>query len=375
MRNFTRLILVVTFFSLSTITWAQVGIGIADPNPAAVLDLTADSTGVLFPRINNSAVLDTATGLFFYATDDNRFYFFNGTNWQCVNPFISSAPGNARLNGDLTMQGNVVVEPESKFIGYGTVPVGGIMMWSGDPTILPAEWALCDGNGTYKDISNIIRDIPDLRGKFVVGFDPDLPNYNSTWNEGGQKSFVLTKDNIPEHNHTINHNHSLNDPGHIHQIHTSRDGGNGEISKQDSHNSVDKPTKSATTGITINAYNGNSGIWGTNIYTPPVTETNLEGNPCKYNITKVGCTDLRPYTNYLMESNCNGFHPFIKPPNPPGIDNPDYFASTTNEPLCKNADYNPDYGDITEIEPGYWGVVSVDNRPPYFVVAYIIRVK
>lgn len=41
----------------------------------------------------------------------------------------------------------------------GTIPIGGIIAWSGAEEDIPADWALCDGNnGT-----------PDLRDRFLVG--------------------------------------------------------------------------------------------------------------------------------------------------------------------------------------------------------------
>jgi microcystin-dependent protein len=47
----------------------------------------------------------------------------------------------------------------TSFVGNGTIPVGGIIMWSGTVANIPTSWALCNGsNGT-----------PDLRGRFVVG--------------------------------------------------------------------------------------------------------------------------------------------------------------------------------------------------------------
>jgi hypothetical protein len=43
--------------------------------------------------------------------------------------------------------------------GFGYVPQGGIIMWSGSVASVPSGWYLCDGNnGT-----------PDLRNRFVVG--------------------------------------------------------------------------------------------------------------------------------------------------------------------------------------------------------------
>jgi len=110
------------------------------------------------------------------------------------------------------------------------VPSGVICMWSGDGTVLPVGWALCDGsNGT-----------PDLRGRFVVGYHSGNSSYDQPGNLsvlkyngsggteipgeiGGTPSNTLSKSNIPRHYHeakgdgaTINigssgsHSHSTN---------------------------------------------------------------------------------------------------------------------------------------------------------------------
>lgn len=60
------------------------------------------------------------------------------------------------INTTIETQVNIKVQQATANIG-GTVPVGGIIMWSG--TVPPQNWALCDGqNGT-----------PDLRGRFIIG--------------------------------------------------------------------------------------------------------------------------------------------------------------------------------------------------------------
>jgi microcystin-dependent protein len=52
------------------------------------------------------------------------------------------------------------------FVGNGTIPIGGIIMWSGTIANIPTGWALCNGsNGT-----------PDLRSRFIVGAGTDTQN-------------------------------------------------------------------------------------------------------------------------------------------------------------------------------------------------------
>ena len=69
-------------------------------------------------------------------------------------------------------------------------------------------YALCNGqNGT-----------PDLRGKFIVGYDSNDTDYNALGKTGGEKVHTLTKAEIPNHLHTITHD------SHSHQY-TLNDGG------------------------------------------------------------------------------------------------------------------------------------------------------
>ena len=71
-------------------------------------------------------------------------------------------------------------------IGNGTIPVGGIIMWSGTIAAIPSGWALCNGsNGT-----------PDLRNTFVIGAHSDSSGAKTTvtgsaTQSGGDKDAVL----------------------------------------------------------------------------------------------------------------------------------------------------------------------------------------
>ncbi|MGB1318650.1 MAG: hypothetical protein ACPG5W_10600, partial [Flavobacteriales bacterium] len=68
----------------------NMGIGTSTPEPSAVLDLDATDKGFLTPRLNTAqrtAIVAPATGLMVYDTDDNKFWYFDGTLWvQSVGP-------------------------------------------------------------------------------------------------------------------------------------------------------------------------------------------------------------------------------------------------------------------------------------------------
>lgn len=93
--------------------------------------------------------------------------------------------------------------------GAGPVPPGGIIMWSGSVASIPAGWALCDGT----------NDTPDLRGRFIVGYQAGNPDYGTIGNTGGASAVTLTTNQIPTHNHTAS---TVAD-----HTHTGTTGGNG----------------------------------------------------------------------------------------------------------------------------------------------------
>lgn len=77
-----------------------------------------------------------------------------------------------------------------------SVPIGGIIMYSGNVLSLSAGWALCDGtNGT-----------PDLRGMFIVGAGGAYTQGDT----GGSETVTLTTAQMPVHTHTgPSHSHSV----------------------------------------------------------------------------------------------------------------------------------------------------------------------
>ena len=97
---------------------------------------------------------------------------------------------------NLVVNGDIKASTSGSFSGYGTVPLGGIIMWSGSPTEIPDGWSLCDGRTSNG------RQTPNLKGRFVVGYDPTNLEY-LPGRTGGATSVALTTAQMPAHTHSV----------------------------------------------------------------------------------------------------------------------------------------------------------------------------
>jgi microcystin-dependent protein len=132
------------------------------------------------------------------------------------NQFLIQAGGGVGINGApasgaaLTVNGevnatsakfgsmNVATLSATAVSGFGTVPLGGIIIWSGAENAVPAGWALCNGQ------SSSGRTTPDLRGRFVIGAGQGSGLSNrSVGATGGSETVTLTGGQLPAHNHTF----------------------------------------------------------------------------------------------------------------------------------------------------------------------------
>ena len=126
------------------------------------------------------------------------------------------------------------------FVGNGTIPIGGIIMWSGTDGTIPTNWALCNGsNGT-----------PNLVDRFIVGRGSA---YGSGATGGSADSI------IPEHTHTAtggNHGHPVRYSTQVSGTVTA-DASGGFI--LDSNATIDYPANNAAPGNTAGDQIGQSG--------------------------------------------------------------------------------------------------------------------
>jgi hypothetical protein len=162
----------------------------------------------------------------------------DGFNYN-VNPF-SGWNSTTKTYTTATQNAN---ENFQKLIEKYSNPVGTIQMWSGNETTIPEGWCLCDGSTkTDRDGNSVAT--PDLRERFIVGAGGINSTVNSTdtggatsgysagatgssFNEqnfvtsnpqvnggawspsitGSVAGHILTRAEIPSHQHGINHSH------------------------------------------------------------------------------------------------------------------------------------------------------------------------
>ena len=85
----TRITLLLILSVGSLMTWAQIGIGVAPPDPSAMLHVQDTAKGILIPRMTTAqknAISNPAEGLMVYQTDNDKgFWFFTNGQWRNVN--------------------------------------------------------------------------------------------------------------------------------------------------------------------------------------------------------------------------------------------------------------------------------------------------
>lgn len=100
-------------------------------------------------------------------------------------------------------------------------PLGVVQIWAGKKDNIPVNYRLCDGSALniadFPELYAVIGDtyrlghlelrgmfyLPDLRGRFIVGYHPSDADYNKWGNTGGEKTHRLTVEEMPSHSHMV----------------------------------------------------------------------------------------------------------------------------------------------------------------------------
>ncbi len=172
---------------------AQVAINTSgsDPDGSAMLDVQSTTQGLLIPRMTASerdAISSPATGLTVYVTDDNSFYYYDGTSWVRLQPAGKSwlLAGNSGTSGTEFL-GTTDAQPliiktnntervrikDNGVIGINTTPDDNYLLYvSGNNYTHVGRFVStrtsADDIGVYGEVA--ASDYYGIGGKFVGGF-------------------------------------------------------------------------------------------------------------------------------------------------------------------------------------------------------------
>jgi len=157
-------------------------VGIGTSSPAQKLSVNGDTltTGTAYLLDTNHsirAISGSGVAISTYAVTDGIILKQDTGN---VGIGTTSPSQKLEVNGTVKA---------TTFSGNGTIPIGGIIMWNGATTDIPAGWTLCNGVA-----SNGLTP-PDLRDRFIVG----AGSAYSPKTTGGATTHSLAATNLPTH--------------------------------------------------------------------------------------------------------------------------------------------------------------------------------
>ena len=154
---------------------------------------------------------------------------------------------------------------------YAGLPLGAIIAFPSVTTPPSTAFMICDGSsllktGTYEDLFALIEytyggsganfNLPNIKGRTIVGYDTDDAEFKPIGKTGGFKTHTLEIGEMPSHTHPVPatsvsgsvsssfsgqsattgsgtaHNHGINDPGHQHPLGCGGYGINSEYRQQ-----------------------------------------------------------------------------------------------------------------------------------------------
>lgn len=208
MRKFylTLLAAAATFVSLQLTAQNNVGIGIANPDPNALLHLESNSKGVLVPKLDaaeraalGAGLNASNNGLLVYGPDTNQFWYWDGTQWiPFPVPPVPGPTGPTGATGPTGPQG--IIGPTGATGDTGPQGIQGIQGNTGStgatgatgPATPCAPTTLSFNNsGTLTYADNCGNTITSPNGAWLVGGNT-APASNNIGNTGNAPLVFVT---------------------------------------------------------------------------------------------------------------------------------------------------------------------------------------
>ena len=176
---------------------AKTATELSDPNTGASALSIADGKLSVGSNVTLSTAQITATSITASGALSAASLSGSGASLTALNAsqITSGTLANARTTSTAANTANTLVVRDASgnfsagaitatsISGYGTIPIGGIIMWSGAITAIPTGWKLCDGANST----------PDLRDRFIMGAGASY----AVAATGGQTNVTLTASNLP----------------------------------------------------------------------------------------------------------------------------------------------------------------------------------
>lgn len=198
-------------------------------NFSALQGVTLDNSGTIIAKGDNAIIFkidnysfsfDNAGAISVKEGDTTLFSFSNGSGSGTITYENVTVTQNLKTNklylGDVDIENKLV-------------PLGVVQMWAGAIDKLPDNYALCNGQAInqkdypelYKVIgttfntapnsngsnwtapsSDMFR-LPDLQGRFIVGYYSNNKDYEKIAKAGGEAAHTLTSGEMPNHTHSV----------------------------------------------------------------------------------------------------------------------------------------------------------------------------
>lgn len=256
-----------------------------------------------------------------------------GVKWGQV---VADSIATGAVTSAKILDGTIALGDLATVLQNALPPVGTIAPYAG--TSAPTGWLLCNGgaiNASYTGLIALVgANTPNLKGKFLVGLDSTVSNFDALGNAidsigdtGGVATVTLTsaQSGVPAHSHpntatassTSTSTTSISDPTHRHsfsgttgsttQAATQGFAGTGAAAGFMTNTNIDAVSSTANLSSHDHSFSGNTSYEGTGITASTSTSTTTTVTMSNQNNTAANAasahTNIPPYytVNYIIK--------------------------------------------------------------------------